>query len=94
VVIEPTKPVDPEHAKHIERGKVAAWNQLAAGTPDERSVPTNVRLPPNIVQALEKAWQDTLATPTAHEQGGSGSGSTCASSTAQSTDSGAGVLAT
>lgn len=69
-VVEPRTAVDAEHAKHIERGKVAAWNQLAAGTPDERSVPTDVRLPPNVVQALDKAWQDTLATSEAQEQGG------------------------
>lgn len=69
-VIEPTQAVDAEHARNIERGKVAAWNQIAAGTPDERSAPTNVRLPPNIVQALDKTWQDTLATKVAHEQGG------------------------
>jgi hypothetical protein len=69
-VPSPTKAVDAEHAKNIERGKVAAWNQLAYGTPDERSTPTHLRLPPNIVQALEKTWQDTLATKVAYEQGG------------------------
>jgi len=62
--------VDPDRAKHIERGKTAAWEQLARGTPDERSTPENIRLPPNIVQALEKAWQDTLKSKVAYEQGG------------------------
>lgn len=69
-VMSPEPVVDAERAKHIERGKVAAWNQLAAGPADERAYPTSVRIPANIVKDLDKAWEDTLATKVAYEQGG------------------------
>jgi len=61
---------DPEMAKILERRKTAGWDQLATATPDERATPEHIRLPPNIVQALETAWQDSLKTKKETEQGG------------------------
>lgn len=61
---------DPARAKTIDRQKTAAWDQIATATPDERATPTEIRLPPNIVEALEQAWRDTLKTTTESEQGG------------------------
>lgn len=66
----PEPAVDREKAKILDRQKTAAWDQLATAAPDERATPTGVRLPPNIVQALEQAWQDTLKSKVAYEQGG------------------------
>jgi hypothetical protein len=63
-------PIDPARQKIIDRQKTAAWDQLAAGVQPETATPTDVRLPPNIVSELERAWKDTLATKVAHEQGG------------------------
>jgi hypothetical protein len=61
---------DPQQQAMLARRKIAGWDQLATAAPDERATPSIITLPPNIVEALEKTWQDTLATKTAHEQGG------------------------
>jgi len=64
-------PVDPDLAKRIgPRGMAAAWDQLAVATADERSTPAYVRLPANIVNELDRAWQDSLAGKEEREQGG------------------------
>lgn len=63
-------PKDPEHAKHFSRGMTAAWNQLAVGTTDERHSPDYIRLPQNIVKALDQAWKDSLSGKKEREQGG------------------------
>jgi hypothetical protein len=49
---------------------VAGWNQLATAVPNESMTPEHVRIPDNLVQAVEKAWQETIAASPEQEAGG------------------------
>lgn len=49
---------------------VAGWNQLATAVPDESMTPEHVRLPDHLVQAIQIAWHETIASAPEHEHGG------------------------
>lgn len=54
-----------------ERRKAASWEQVArGGINDARSAPSGIRLPPNVVASIERAWQDSLASSPEQEEGG------------------------
>ena len=47
----------------------AGWNQLAIAIPNESMTPEHVRIPDNLVRAIEKTWQETVESPE-QEKGG------------------------
>lgn len=49
---------------------VAGWNQLATAVPNESMTPEHVRIPDNLVQAIDRAWQETIAASPEQEKGG------------------------
>ncbi len=42
------------------RRKQAGWEQLARAAPDEAHAPEVIQLPPSVVEALERAWRDSV----------------------------------
>lgn len=59
--------VDP---KLREARAVAGWNQLATAIPNESLTPEHVRMPNNLVKAIDRAWKESVAARPEKEMGG------------------------
>jgi len=72
----PHQPLFPAHAEprvppEVRKMRaIAGWNQLATAVPNEGMTPEHVRIPDNLVQAIDRAWQETLAASSEQEKGG------------------------
>jgi hypothetical protein len=66
----PAEPLDPQRQKILEHRKTANWEQMARGVFSERNAPDDLHLPASVVDAIDKAWQDSITGRRHMEQGG------------------------
>ena len=67
----PTAIAEPTSSPEVRRMRaIAGWNQLATAIPNESMTPAHVRIPDNLVRAIEKSWHESIASSPEQEKGG------------------------